>query len=192
MTSICCYRHGLACRSRGWYCCRFVTWAVRNIVNKNLRRIPANLVQTMKCIASQKRSHVRLAMTSTHVDRFWYFFGRHVTRESNNNTTGIDRVQALGDISRSALCCHSNETRAPIANPSNIVHNYRAPLPFPSYIRVRAVVLECGEGQTYRDRQTDTQTHRRPSPIYISPRLRLTRNVMIYFPTSPNCFWTSG
>ena len=30
-----------------------------------------------------------------------------------------DRVQALADISRSALCCHSNETRASIANPPN-------------------------------------------------------------------------
>ena len=30
-----------------------------------------------------------------------------------------ERVQALADISRSALCCHSNETRAPIANPPN-------------------------------------------------------------------------
>ena len=34
---------------------------------------------------------------------------------------GIERVQALADISRSALCCHSNETRAPIAN-CQIVH----------------------------------------------------------------------
>jgi len=33
---------------------------------------------------------------------------------------GIERVQALADISRSSLCCHSNETnRAPIANPPN-------------------------------------------------------------------------
>jgi len=32
---------------------------------------------------------------------------------------GMERVQALADISRSALCCHSNETRAPIANPPN-------------------------------------------------------------------------
>jgi len=32
---------------------------------------------------------------------------------------GIERVQALADISRSALCCHSDETRAPIANPPN-------------------------------------------------------------------------
>ena len=29
----------------------------------------------------------------------------------------IEQVQALADISRSALCCHSNETRAPTANP---------------------------------------------------------------------------
>jgi len=41
----------------------------------------------------------------------------------------------------------------------------------PTYIRVRAVVWECGEGQI------DTQTHRRPWPMHISPRLRLTRNV---------------
>jgi len=34
-------------------------------------------------------------------------------------TPGIERVQALAGISRSALCCHSNETRAPIANPPN-------------------------------------------------------------------------
>jgi len=32
---------------------------------------------------------------------------------------GIERVQALADISRSALCCHSNETHAPIVNQGN-------------------------------------------------------------------------
>jgi len=31
----------------------------------------------------------------------------------------MQRVQALADISRSALRCHSSETRAPIANPPN-------------------------------------------------------------------------
>jgi len=30
-----------------------------------------------------------------------------------------ERVQDLADISRSAPCCHSNETRAPIANLPN-------------------------------------------------------------------------
>jgi len=33
--------------------------------------------------------------------------------------TSIVRVRALADISVSALCCHSNETRAPTANPPN-------------------------------------------------------------------------
>ena len=32
---------------------------------------------------------------------------------------GIERVQALADISRLVLCCYSNETRALIANPPN-------------------------------------------------------------------------
>jgi len=50
-----------------------------------------------------------------------------------------------------ALCCHSNETRAPTANPP-IVHNYGASPTTPSYIPVRAVVWACGCGQT--DKQT--------------------------------------
>jgi len=36
-----------------------------------------------------------------------------------NNTPGREQVQALADITCSALCCNSNKTRAPIANPSN-------------------------------------------------------------------------
>jgi len=43
----------------------------------------------------------------------------------------------------------------------------------PTYNRVRAAVWKCGKGQTGRH----TDTHRRPWPIYISPRLRLPRNV---------------
>jgi len=35
------------------------------------------------------------------------------------NIRGTEQVQALADISRSALYCHSNETRAPIANLPN-------------------------------------------------------------------------
>ena len=61
------------------------------------------------------------------------------------------RVQALAGISRPAICCQSNETRVPIANPPNSAH-LGYPYHSPSYIRVRAVVWECGE------RQTDTQT----------------------------------
>jgi len=32
---------------------------------------------------------------------------------------GIGQVEALADISRSVLCCHSNETHAPTTNPPN-------------------------------------------------------------------------
>jgi len=55
-----------------------------------------------------------------------------------------------------ALCCHSNASRAPIANPLNCAQLGAPTIP-PSYIRgVRAVVWACGRGQTHR--QTDTQT----------------------------------
>jgi len=83
---------------------------------------------------------------------------------------GIERVQALADILRSLLCCHvhqlqfcaapcchSNETRAPIANPPSSAQLGAPPTIPPSYIRVRAVVWAYGEGQT--DRQTRTHTH---------------------------------
>jgi len=47
-------------------------------------------------------------------------------RKKREKTTGqkynglpYNIVQALADISRSALCCHSNETFAPIASPPN-------------------------------------------------------------------------
>jgi len=65
---------------------------------------------------------------------------------------GIERVEALADISRSALCCHSNETRAPIADSPNSAQLEGTPAILPTYIWVRTVVWECGEGQT------DTQT----------------------------------
>ena len=55
-----------------------------------------------------------------------------------------------------ALCCHSNATGAPIANPHNSAQLGGSLYHAPSYIRVRAVVLAYGRGQS--DRQTDTQT----------------------------------
>jgi len=98
--------------------------------------------------------------------------GRHFRKQIATTKSSKERVQALPDISRSALCCHSNETRAPIANPPNSAQLEGIPT-IPPNIRVRAVVWERGEGQT------DTQTHRRSRPINISPRLRLKRNVII-------------
>jgi len=73
-------------------------------------------------------------------------------------------------MSRSALCCHSNETRAPITNPPNSAQLEGIPTIPPSYIRVRAVVWECREGQT-DTQQIDIQA---AVSTYISRRLRLT------------------
>ena len=66
---------------------------------------------------------------------------------------GLERVQALADISRSALCCHSNEIRAQIANPPNSAQLEGTPYHSANLYLVRAVVWECGEGQT--DSHTD-------------------------------------
>ena len=57
-----------------------------------------------------------------------------------------------------------------------IVHNQRALSTIPSsYIRIRAVLWECGEGQTHRH----TDGHRRSWPLYTSHFLQFTRNVII-------------
>ena len=61
-------------------------------------------------------------------------------------------MQALSNISCLLLSPHSNETRAPIANPPNSAQLEGTPTIPPTYIWVRAVVWECREGQT------DTQT----------------------------------
>jgi len=64
--------------------------------------------------------------------------------------TGIERVQALADILHSALCCHSNETCALIANPPNTAQQGGTPTIPPRCIRVPGVVWEYGEEQTHR------------------------------------------
>jgi len=68
------------------------------------------------------------------------------------------------------LCCHSNDTRVPITNQPNSTQLGSTPIPFPK-VTSRSM-QQCGNAA--RDRQT----HRRTWPIYISRRLRLTRNVM--------------
>jgi len=50
-------------------------------------------------------------------------------------------------------CCHSKETRAPIASPPTNAQLESIPTIPPSYIRDRAVVWECCKAQT--DRHTD-------------------------------------
>ena len=75
--------------------------------------------------------------------------------EYNNFKPGIERVQALADISRSryVVIATKHVHRLQIRP---IVHNYAEPLPFlQSHILVRAVVWKCGRGQ--KDTQTDAR-----------------------------------
>ena len=62
----------------------------------------------------------------------------------------------VADILRSALCCHNNETRAPIANPPN-----SAQLGGTSYHSAKLHPCPCSSvGMRSRTgRHTDTQTH---------------------------------
>ena len=88
----------------------------------------------------------------------------------------IERVQALADISRSG---HVVTATKPVdrLHIRPILHNWRAPIPFPQLTSefLHAVVWVCGEGQT--DGHTHTQIHRRAWPIFIWRRLQLTRNL---------------
>jgi len=66
------------------------------------------------------------------------------------------------------LCCQCNETRVSIANPPNNTQlgaPYNSPKLHPG---------PCSSGHA----ATDRHTHRSAWPIYISRRLRLTRNVV--------------
>ena len=90
---------------------------------------------------------------------------------SLNKEPRIEWEQAIADILHSALCCHSNETRALVPNPSNSEQQGGTSYHSPSYIWVHAVVWTCSEGQT--DRQTHIQTHGIKWPIYISHHLRI-------------------
>jgi len=56
---------------------------------------------------------------------------------------------AFAAIRICSVCCHSNEIRAPIANPPNGAQLGAPSTILPSYIRVRAVVRACGEGHTH-------------------------------------------
>jgi len=75
-------------------------------------------------------------------------------KRDKNAKPGIERVQALADISRLRYVVIATK-------PAHRLQIWQYcttrghPYHSPTYIRVRAVVRECGEGQT--DRQTDTQ-----------------------------------
>ena len=90
---------------------------------------------------------------------------------------GIEHVQALADISRSALFCCSNETRALIVNPPNSAQLKGSPYHSPNLHPGPCSSVGVRQETDRPDTQTHRETHRRPWSIYISPRLRLTRNV---------------
>jgi len=81
-----------------------------------------------------------------------------IALDYSSSKRGIQRVQALTDISRSALCCHSNITRAPIANPPNsaqLDNTYHSPMLHPDNPgQCSSVGMRRGT-----DRQIDTDTH---------------------------------
>jgi len=93
----------------------------------------------------------------------------------------IERVQALANILHSALCCHSNETRAPIANPPSSAQLEGIPYHSPSYIRVCAVVWERGEGQT------DTQMY--VTNIHFASAMQSNHFNSLLYTTSPQPFY---
>jgi len=94
-------------------------------------------------------------------------------------TTDIERVKALDDISRSG-CCHSNETRAPVANPptsAQLEGTPTIPKLYPSPCSSVGMQRET-DRQTHRLTDTHTDKHTYARDQYISRRLRLTWNVI--------------
>jgi len=77
--------------------------------------------------------------------------------------TGMSKYTHMSHL---ALCCRSNKTHVPIANPSNSALLQGTPIPQIT----SGSMQQCGNA--VRDRQTD----RRPWSIYISPRQCLTQN----------------
>jgi len=173
-------------------CCHFIkiTSASRHLL-LYLAYVPKslNFIEVFIC-----RKQWKMMLWTKWYRLIWYTLHQARTRRNINEfiplklpkldlTTdaepGIERVQALADISRSALyalVCFQQRNPCGVRRLSilPIVHNKRAPLPFrPSYIRVRAAVWESGEGQT------DRRIHRRPWPIHISLRVCLTRNIIM-------------
>ena len=99
-------------------------------------------------------------------------------KETNNFEPVIERVQALANISRLVLCCHSNETHAPIANPPNTAQQQSTP-----YHSSNLHLGPCSSMGMRRetDRHTDTQTHTHTHTHTHRERERETRVTNIHF-----------
>ena len=92
-----------------------------------------------------------------------------IERKQYMKTRHRSSIQALADVSRSALCCPSNETRSPIANPP-----YSAQLEGTSYNSSKLHPGLYSSAGMRRGTVTQTAVTR----LYISLRLGLIRNVI--------------
>jgi len=92
---------------------KMMIWHVRDDVNLKRDWDEADDINQ-----NQIQSQCRLTHVSLHVQPVYTKRPREMCFIGQLYKPYIERVQALADISRSALCC-INETRAPIANPSN-------------------------------------------------------------------------
>ena len=71
------------------------------------------------------------------------------TESTTKNQPGIDWVHALADILHSALWCHSNETRATIANPPSSegqTHRHVWPICISPWLRLTRNVTTTSHG----------------------------------------------
>jgi len=126
---------------------------------------------------TRDRCVLTLSVRSSHVVQ-WMNNSRNDRRARHRrlsprilNQAQSEYKHVLADISRSprcchvhplpiraAICCHSNETRAPIANPPNSAQLGGTLYRPPTYIRVRAVVWRTAADR-HTDRQTDVRDH---------------------------------
>jgi len=101
---------------------------------------------------SSRRAHGKGNLSRNNLQ--WHSL-RPIKQMASLSKPDIERVQALADISRSALCCRSNETRAPSANPHNSAQldgtPYHSSKLHPGPCKI---AWKCGEGQTHTDTQT--------------------------------------
>jgi len=94
-----------------------------------------------------------------HLDPIYVKFigqGRGSNFKITGGKPGIERVQALADISRSALCCPSDETRAPTGNPPN--NAQLKGTPYHSSMLHRGL---CSSAGMRRGTDRETDRHRR-------------------------------
>jgi len=142
--------------------------------------LSASVITQLHSVGRQPYSDQRLATLYGQVYCMWNLFVSRWPRTCAFGISlykpGTERAQALSDISRSALCRHSNETRSPIANRPN-----GAELEATPYHSAKLHPGPCSSTGMRRGKDRQTDRHRDARDQYtFSPRLHLTRNVTIH------------